>query len=735
MVAGIIITVQLNEKKVVVKSDDDVEISTSEDDVQIRTNGKVIGIKETTGAEPGLEAKSSLKARSSNTHLAPETTDGLGQLSRDSIDPYELAFAGNGDPDQAPEGLVAVLGQSLGRGSARDIDVSPDGSTVASIGTDGRSRIWEVATMRQTNIWGTSDEFVRFTAKNTVVTVGGGERISVWDVSRYPKLIAATNALDQKAKSTDVVSMSFSNETRKLAVLAHSKDNPPRVRVWNCDERGVPVVEESITFDVDANTTRIAINSAGTLLATNALKGKLQLWKLDDQPSKAVKCSVEGAQIHEFAFSPDGKWLAAACDEMGCVVWDLSEPTPVLKYTLLMPSGTGGGYRRVAFSADSSQIASGRWHALVDIWRITDEKVSRGTRLKKDLTGAQGVNRIAFTPIGTSLITANADKQIRVADLTKRPPRALLPRKGHSTWNARVDHVSLSGKSAITHAGYELIIWEMEDGRFDQVNSTSRHLPGMGDTVAVNREGSLMAVAQATSIHVMRIAGGDTFLQQVLTADADVRSVAMLNDGTQLASKDQNGEVRLWDIESGDHTVVDRFEVNNYGGHAVAFSSNGALLAASGTPAEGKRRVRIWDISQVPPQRMKHLEPLDSSEVTSLQFSPDGRLLLRSGPAVLGITDLSGNEAKSVFEHKLSSRDRQRGAFSADGSMVAMSVTREKKNRLELRDTKTFQLIREWTDIVQAQPRFAPDNRHLFTGNLDGSVYVLRLDGKGLEKN
>ena len=67
------------------------------------------------------------------------------RLSRDQIRPEELAAAGDGDPGQAPEGLVAILARRCAEhwGAVRALAFRPDKTMVASAGDDGILKLWD----------------------------------------------------------------------------------------------------------------------------------------------------------------------------------------------------------------------------------------------------------------------------------------------------------------------------------------------------------------------------------------------------------------------------------------------------------------------------------------------------------------------------------------------------------------------------------------------------------------
>jgi WD40 repeat protein len=102
------------------------------------------------------------------------------------------------------------------------------------------------------------------------------------------------------------------------------------------------------------------------------------------------------------------------------------------------------------------------------------------------------------------------------------------------------------------------------------------------------------------------------------TRRADVNGLAWSQDGERLASAHQDGRIRLWNPESGELVL----EMNGHGGWArgVAWSPDGDMLATTGS--DGK--VILWD-----PQSGESVARFwgSSHPIWSVDWSPDGGYL------------------------------------------------------------------------------------------------------------
>ena len=162
---------------------------------------------------------------------------------------------------------------------------------------------------------------------------------------------------------------------------------------------------------------------------------------------------------------------------------------------------------------------------------------------------------------------------------------------------------------------------------------------GTGDkAVAFSPDGQLLAVASGIGVWLYDVA---TSRELMLLPSANaVSSVAFSRDGMQLASGSVDGTVALWNIATGQNT--DTFEARRGNVLSMAFSQDGMLTASrsvesvafspDGTLIASGRKdgtVVLWDIAT---GNATILEG-HTDWVSSVSFSPqgDGTLLLASG--------------------------------------------------------------------------------------------------------
>ncbi len=146
-------------------------------------------------------------------------------------------------------------------------------------------------------------------------------------------------------------------------------------------------------------------------------------------------------------------------------------------------------------------------------------------------------------------------------------------------------------------------------------------------------------------------------------------NAAISPDGQTVASALEDGQIGIWEIESGQllKTLGQNSEPD-FIARAIAFSPNGTLLASTGP--KDNNTIRLWDVDseeivQLLPGQRDNVE----SDVVTLSFSPDGTLL--ASTATNGTIELYNLETSSV-QHTLMGAGRV--AFSSDSRHLAAST-------------------------------------------------------------
>lgn len=182
----------------------------------------------------------------------------------------------------------------------------------------------------------------------------------------------------------------------------------------------------------------------------------------------------------------------------------------------------------------------------------------------------------------------------------------------------------------------------------------------------------------------------------------------------QTPISDSNNTIKLWDVSAGGREIKlpirDRSNVNS-----LAFSPDGKILAA-GT---GDSTIKLWDAAT---GRLLSTLEGHTQSVESIAFSPDGRLLA------------SGSYDKTVKLWDVATRrpvatlNKQTGAilsiaFSPDGRYLASGSEDHTAVLFEVRTGGVALVVDRHQDAVTSVA-FSPDSRTLATGSRDKTVRI-----------
>ncbi len=239
-----------------------------------------------------------------------------------------------------------------------------------------------------------------------------------------------------------------------------------------------------------------------------------------------------------------------------------------------------GSVSCVAFSLDGTLIAVSRGLGV----EIVDRASRQTLRVLSGHTAS--VFGVAFSPDGSLLATASADRTARLWDPSTGQHRSTL--EGHTSWVRGVAFSPDGSLLATASDDRTARLWDPSTG---QHRSTLEGHTDWVFGVAFSPDGSLLATASADG--TARLWDPSTGQHRsTLEGHTDwVRGVAFSPDGSLLATASADRTARLWDPSTGQHRST--LEGHTDWVRGVAFSPDGSLLAT----ASADRTARLWDPS------------------------------------------------------------------------------------------------------------------------------------------
>jgi YD repeat-containing protein len=356
------------------------------------------------------------------------------------------------------------------------------------------------------------------------------------------------------------------------------------------------------------------------------------------------------------AYSPDGRWLAAACAE-GIRVWDAATYRELRTLPVLPAGPAAPRVIALAFAPNGRLAAATQGtEGAVSVW-----DAAGGEQLLRFKGHGEFVHALAFRPDG---------RQLAVVSHGRDQPQGQL-----NTWDAAT--------------GEDLLTVKTRDG--------------FTSGLAYSPDGRLLATTDPGAVRLRDAATG----KEVRSFGDNAEAVAFSPDGRRLAAGGV-AHVRVRDLADGKEV----YDCQAQGGTAenLAFSPDGRWLAATGLdPTSG-----VWDMT-TGRERPAAEAPAQPGDV-GVAFSPDGQwLALGSGDArtVRVVDPATGAEVRTLGGHPGGATCL---ALSPDGHKAASGGADRVVRLWDANNLEPLRVFRGHTATVLAVA-FSPGGRLLASGD------------------
>ena len=560
------------------------------------------------------------------------------------------------------QAVISILhGQSadsLGRGIA----VSPDGKTLAVGATEGLL-FFDTRTFEQIG-----EPLPIASRFGPLAYSPDGETLAVGDFDGLRLLDARTKKQLVSGLLHGVATrLAFTSDGSRLAVVESEEEGRSWVTIRDAatlEQIGPEIEPEGFTgrwLSQWWTDPSVALTPDSRSLVTTSTTGTLTWWNLKSREKTRTREIAEGYRA--LALSPDGRMAAVGLDD-GIQLIDVGTGVVQESRGTLTSNPIG-----LLFSPDGETIVSTSRDGTVTVWdtgTVTPHETLRGH--------SDSVWQPIFSPDGKTLYTASADGTAIAWDVSRerrfgrpftfthdRGPYAWPDRHpgrfspdgrliavglndgGIRLWDARklapvgaplretggeVTGLAFSpdGRKLAAVTGGMATIWDVESRSLDhQLWSVAGNSVG----VSISADGKMLATAGGAGVQLWNVATGAALgVMGDGVGAGDVAFspteplVAFIRDGWRQGG---GGDWEIWDV-ARDSRIAEREIVDeNILGWAIAFSSDGRLLATSGIDPV----VHIWDVRTG--KLVRKLEQNVGNAVWALDFSPDSSVIAISG--------------------------------------------------------------------------------------------------------
>lgn len=654
-------------------------------------------------------------------------------------------------------------------GRAPAVAFSPDSRLIAVAGGNNTVKVWEVATGRELqSLAGAQGSYIGAIGITYVGFSGDGRKlvtqsdaIRVWDTTSW----------------REVVTLQLSDfNARGMAGLgagvALSFDGTQLARLTDTEIKLVDLSTgretRTVEFpDKDLHNIEITFTNDGRLLLAAVEKNKLRLWDLNGKAAR-----IEATATKEYSpikFTADGR-LIALCEDYSVRIWETAtgRQLPTINVPNLGVFSEGGGVF-AGFSVDGKRIATGGIGTPTLVWETETGKQVMELRGRTNF-----IQGVAFSPDGTELVTGGRTRW----DLRTGQGRRI----SSSTSDKVVGLPSPDGKLVAMYAPnlHTVTVYDATNGRALQTLTGSNAARGV-QRIVFSPDGKLLAVTYmsmptagvawtaSSELKIWDAAGGREL--QTLTMKMPAEEVGFSADGKQIATVDHYGEIILWDVSSGTRV---RSLTATPGQSANPLANLGTFGVPTIPPGQKPSRKNM---PQMPSQAdiqamMAGMQNMMNNTlgamaagtmgktVTSLIFSPDGRMVATGGFESKTNLDLTGAmnpaQGKQKKQPPKSTDDMMKNlkvettgqialwdpgtgqqigiikghgtgitevAFSQDAKLIASAASDNTIKLWDLASKSELRTLTGHTANIEAMD-FSPDGKLLVSVSDDGSTFL-----------
>ena len=530
---------------------------------------------------PGFDARSSLLAarlvlsRGGPAPLGSPLDMGDAKVLTLSSDGTLLATGGRDGTVNMASTTTRSLLASRPRGhegGVEDLDFGPRGDVLASVGDDGKVRLWpttgglsEHSTLVGSLldvVWG-----VRFSPDGkALATASENGTVALWDAR-------TSTEIDKPLikRTGDFLSVAF--EPSGHGLIAGNGEGD--IYGWTLPDRA-PLFEP-IRGVHTSDIWKLAFDMQGRTFATSSSDGRSNLFSYPGGKLQGAAFGSEG-KIAGVAFTSDGSHLVGGGSNGELLVWDVRGQ----KLEHRTAPGHDGAIVDLALSSERNLIVSLARDRLIRFWRA-ESLVPLFFERRMPEGPAKG---LAMAGDGSLVAAAGEAGSIAIWNVNGGGPTLVKTGRPEQVWALAF---SPGGKTLISaDRGGMVETWEVATGRL--LSSVKAGDGAIWSVLADPKTGNYITASETA----LREWDGATAapVRDIWTSPTPINRAALSPDGRHIAVALTDAKVKIVDRASG--AIVREIGVGDDAIWSVAFSPDGASLAV----ASGDEVVSVWEVAR-----------------------------------------------------------------------------------------------------------------------------------------